>query len=60
MEDLFQKSNDLPTVTRSPVKPHLVASYQYLSPEGVRYEKQRFSDKSFQLAAAGRERRLEV
>lgn len=47
MEDLFQKSNDLPAVTRSPVKPHLVASYQYLSPEGVRYEKQRFSDKSF-------------
>lgn len=47
MEDLFQKSNDLPTVTRSPAKPHLVAAYQYLSPEGVRYEKQRFSDKSF-------------
>ena len=47
MEDLFQKSNDLPTVTRSPAKPHLVAAYQYLSPEGMRYEKQRFSDKSF-------------
>lgn len=47
MEDLFQRSNDLPTVTRSPAKPHLVAAYQYLSPEGMRYEKQRFSDKSF-------------
>lgn len=47
MEDLFQKPNDLPTVTRPPAKPHLVAAYQYLSPEGLRYEKQRFSDKSF-------------
>lgn len=47
MEDLFQKSDNFPTVTRTCAKPHLVATYQYLSPEGVRYEKQRFSDKSF-------------
>lgn len=28
-------------------RPHLVATYQYISPDGKQYEKQRFSDKSF-------------
>lgn len=49
MEDLFPEGK--PRREHSPAsrsqKPGLVATYRYLSPEGVRYEKQRFSDKSF-------------
>lgn len=44
--DLFQRATPEQDF-RPEAKAYIVATYKYLSPEGVRYEKQRFSDKSF-------------
>lgn len=43
MSDLYPQ----PAASTPKDKPQLVATYQYISPEGIRYEKLRFSDKSF-------------
>ena len=45
--DLFNNSQKSEQDFRPEAKAYIVATYKYLSPEGVRYEKQRFSDKSF-------------